>query len=173
MKKLAHIAFLYCLTGVFFSCTNHQPKQSVVKQYNKIDSLLSGIDSITPEVQLTDLLFYNEIDDSIDIKTDMYFLCVINADCSHCIANFFQFIDQVKNSNSSLKIFAVVNTLYNKNLSYYAKQAKKQSSFQTIKVSADCWDNKVITDFYELYIIHGNQILKRFLTLPFFEQTPP
>lgn len=45
----------------------------MVKQYNIIDSLLAGIDTITPQVPITELLFYNEIADSISERTGLYF----------------------------------------------------------------------------------------------------
>lgn len=37
----------------------------MVKQYKIINTLLAGIDIITPQVPITELLFYNEITDRI------------------------------------------------------------------------------------------------------------
>lgn len=68
-------------------------------------------------------------------------------------------------SGSSLRIYAVVNVSYSRNLSFYAKQAGNQSFFPTINVSEDCWNDKVMTDFYELYLIKDSCIVKRYLTL--------
>lgn len=65
MKRIIHISFLCCLTCLLFSCGHHKSGESMVKQYNIIDSLLAGNDTITPQVPITELLFYNEIADSI------------------------------------------------------------------------------------------------------------
>lgn len=61
------------MTGLLFSCGHHISGESMVKQYNIIDSLLAGIDTITPQVPITELLFYNEIADSISERTGLYF----------------------------------------------------------------------------------------------------
>lgn len=169
MKRTVYITLLCCLTGLLSACGYNRPGESMIKQHNKIDSLLTGIDTVIPEASISELLFYNEIADSISKESDLYFLYIVNADCSNCIAGFFRFIDQVNSSGSCLKTFAVVNTLYNKNLSFYAKQAGNQSSFQIINVGEDCWNEKVMTDFYELYLIKGNHIIKRFLTFSSFD----
>lgn len=65
MKRIIHISFLCCLTCLLFSYGHHRSGESMVKQYNIIDSLLAGNDTITPQVPITELLFYNEIADSI------------------------------------------------------------------------------------------------------------
>lgn len=166
MKRIIHISFLCCLTCLLFSCGHHKSGESMVKQYNIIDSLLVGNDTITPQIPITELLFYNEIADSISEITGLYFLYIVNADCSNCIAGFLRFIDLLYSSGSTLRTFAVVNVSYSRNLSFYAKQAGNQSFFQTINVSEDCWNDKVMTDFYELYLMKDSCIVKRYLTQP-------
>ena len=167
MRRTSYITLLLCcVAALFLSCRHNSLGESAIQPHNRIDSILTGIDTATSETLVTELLFYDEIADSIRTEEKPYFLYIVNADCSNCIANFFRFIDQVNNSDSSLKTVAVVNTLYNKNLSFYSKRAGCQSFFQTISVSDDCWNDKVMTDYYELYLIKGTSIVKRFLTCP-------
>ena len=74
MKRTVLMGFLCCLTGWFFSCGHYRSGETIAKQHSRTDSLLAGTDTVTSGLLVSELLFYNEIADSISEMNEPFFL---------------------------------------------------------------------------------------------------
>lgn len=134
------------------------------KKENRIDNnIFSHID--TTNIKDNTLSFYKDIEKDITTK-DFYFLCTINADCSNCIADFLKFVERSSSYHKGIPIYVILNSFYSDALKFYAKKAELLSKFTIIEVESDLWEEEIIKDFNELYIMKCEKVVSCFPSFP-------